>query len=138
MVEQFIVLGVSLYLSFGAFYFCRQSSAYYDTLRWNAFLRIRSDFVCWLFISPAVKARIGISKGRLVYVAPQDEHKMTVLGLLSHLIVDSLAIRYIFVSVQYRLFQMQTFDAVQKVELYLVIAAMTTAITSTINQSKVG
>ena len=63
---------------------------------------------------------------------------MTVLGLLSHLIVDSLAIRYIFVSVQYRLFQMQTFDAVQKVELYLVIVAMTTAITSTINQSKVG
>ena len=63
---------------------------------------------------------------------------MTVLGLLSHLIVDSLAIRYIFVSVQYRLFQMQTFDAVQKVALYLVIAAMTTAITSTINQSRVG
>ena len=138
MAERFIVIGGSLFFSFGAFYFCRQSCAYYDTLRWNAFLRIRSDFVCWLFISPAVKARNGISKGRLVYVAPQDEHKMTVLGLLSHLIVDSLAIRYIFVSVQYRLFQMQTFDAVQKVALYLVIAAMTTAITSTINQSRVG
>ena len=95
MAERFIVIGGSLFFSFGAFYFCRQSCAYYDTLRWNAFLRIRSDFVCWLFISPAIKARNGINRGHLVYVAPQDEHKITALGLLSHLIVDSLAIRYI-------------------------------------------
>ena len=138
MAERFIVIGGSLFFSFGAFYFCRQSCAYYDTLRWNAFLRIRSDFVCWLFISPAVKARNGINRGRLLYAAPQDEHKITVLGLLSHLIVDSLAIRYIFVSVQYGLFQMQPFDAVQKAAVYLVLAAMTAAIASTINQSKVG
>ena len=81
MAEQFIVIGGSLFFSFGAFYFCRQSCAYYDTLRWNAFLRIRSDFVCWLFISPAIKARNGINRGHLVYVAPQDEHKITALGL---------------------------------------------------------
>lgn len=138
MAEQFIVIGGSLFFSFGAFYFCRQSSAYYYSLRWDAFLRIRSNFVCWLFISPAIKARKGINRGRLVYVAPQDEHKMTCLGLLSHLIVDSLAIRYIFVSIQYEIFQMKSLAAVQKALVYLVLAAMTVAITSTINQSKVG
>ena len=94
--------------------------------------------MCWLFISQAIKARKGMNSGRLVYVAPQDEHKITVLGLLSHLIVDSLAIRYIFVSVQYGLFQMQSFSAVQKALLHLALAAMTAAIASTINQSKVG
>lgn len=138
MVELFIVIGGSLFLSFGAFYFCRQSSAYYYSLRWDAFLRMRSNFVCWLFISPAIKARKGMNRGRLVYVAPQDEHKMTILGLLSHLIVDSLAIRYIFVSIQYELFQTQSLDAVQKAAVYLVLAAMSAAIASTINQSKVG
>ena len=76
MVERFIVIGGSLFLFFGAFYFCRQSSAYYYSLRWDAFLRIRSNFACWLFISPAIKARRGINRGRLVYVAPQDEHKI--------------------------------------------------------------
>lgn len=79
-----------------------------------------------------------MNSGRLVYVAPQDEHKITVLGLLSHLIVDSLAIRYILVSVQYGLFQMQSFSTVQKALLHLALAAMTAAIASTINQSKVG
>lgn len=69
---------------------------------------------------------------------PAEPVVMIVLGLLSHLIVDSLAIRYIFVSVQYGLFQMQSFDAVQKALLHLVLAAMTAAIASTINQSKVG
>ena len=138
MVERFVVIGGSLFLSFVAFYFCRQSSAYYYSLRWDAFLRIRSNFVCWFFISPAIKARKGVNRGRLVYVAPQDEHKMTVLGLLSHLIADSLAIRYIVVSIQYGLFQMQSFDVVQKASVYLVLAAMTAAIASTINQSKVG
>ena len=138
MAERFIVIGGSLFFSFGAFYFCRQSSSYYDTLRWTAFLRIRNSFLCWLFISQAIKARKGVNSGRLVYVSPQDEHKITVLGLLSHLIVDSLAIRYIFVSVQYGLFQMQSFSTVQKALLYLELAAMTAAIASTINQSKVG
>ena len=138
IVEQFIVLGAFFIFPLEYSIFCRQSSAYYDTLRWHAFLRIRSDFVCWLFISPAIKARNGINRGHLVYVAPQDEHTITALGLLSHLIVDSLAIRYIFVSVQYGLFQMQPFDAVQKAAVYLVLAAMTAAIASTINQSKVG
>lgn len=138
MVERFIQIGISLFLSFVAFYFCRQSSAYYYSLRWDAFLQIRSNFVCWLFISPAIKARKGVNRGRLVYVAPQDEHKMTVLGLLSHLIVDSLAIRYIFVSIQYGLFQIQSFDVVQKASVYLLLVAMSAAIVSTINQSKVG
>ena len=138
MVERFIVIGVSLFLPFVAFYFCRQSSAYYYSLRWDAFLRIRSDFVCWLFISPAIKARKGINRGRLVYVAPQDEHKMTILGLLSHLIVDSLTVRYIFVSIQEELFQTQSPDVVQKATVYLLFAAMSAAIASTINQSKVG
>ena len=138
MVERFIEIGISLFLSFVAFYFCRQSSAYYYSLRWDAFLRVRSNFVCWLFISRAIKARKGINRGRLVYVAPQDEHKMTVLGLLSHLIVDSLAIRYIFVSIQYGLFQIQSFDVVQKASVYLLLVAMSAAIASTINQSKVG
>ena len=63
---------------------------------------------------------------------------MTVLGLLSHLIVDSLAIRYIFVSIQYGLFQIQSFDVVQKASVYLLLVAMSAAIASTINQSKVG
>lgn len=138
MAERFIVICGSLFLPFGAFYFCRQCSAYYYSLRWDAFLRIRSNFVCWFFISPAIKARKGINRGRLVYVAPQDEHKMTILGLLSHLIVDSLAIRYIFVTIQYELFQIQSFDTVQRATVYLVLAAMSTAIASTINQSKVG
>ena len=137
MVERFIEIGISLFLSFVAFYFCRQSSAYYYSLRWDAFLQIRSNFVCWLFISPAIKARKGVNRGRLVYVAPQDEHKMTILGLLSHLIVDGLAIRYIFVSIQYELFQTQSFEAVQKATVYLLFAAMSAAIASTINQSKV-
>ena len=138
MVERFIVIGGSLFFSFGAFYFCRQSSAYYYSLRWDAFLRIQSNFACWLFISPAIKARKGINRGRLVYVAPQDEHKMTILGLLSHLIVDSLAIRYIFVSIQDELFQTQSPDVVQKATVYLLFAAMSAAIAGTINQSKVG
>ena len=138
MVERFIVIGGSLFLPFVAFYCCRQSSAYYYSLRWDAFLRIRSNFACWLFISPAIKARKGVNRGRLVYVAPQDEHKMTILGLLSHLIVDGSAIRYIFVSVQYELFQTQSLDAVQKATVYLLFAAMSAAIASTINQSKVG
>ena len=138
MAERFIVIAGSLFLPFGAFYFCRQSSAYYDSLRWNAFLRIRSNFVCWLLISQAIKARKGINRGPLVYVAPQDEHKMTCLGLLSHLIVDSLAIRYIFVSIQDELFQTQSPDVVQKATVYLLFAAMSAAIASTINQSKVG
>ena len=87
-----------------------------------------------LFIARSIKGK----NGRLVYVAPQDEHKMTCLGLLSHLIVDSLAIRYIFISIQYEIFQMKSLAAVQKALVYLVFAAMTVAITSTINQSKVG
>ena len=138
MVERFIVIGGSLFLSLGAFYLCRQSSAYYYSLRWDAFLRIRSNFVCWLLISPAIKARKGINRGRLVYVAPQDEHKMTILGLFSHLIVDSLAIRYIFVSIQYELFQAQSCDAIKKSTVYLVFAAISAAIASTLNQTKVG
>ncbi len=102
MAERFIVIGGSLFFSFGAFYFCRQSSSYYDTLRWTAFLRIRNSFLCWLFISQAIKARKGVNSGRLVYVAPQDEHKITVLGLLSHLIVDSLAVPLAFAALSHK------------------------------------
>lgn len=134
MTEGLINIGLDLFVVFVAFYFCRQSSVYYDTLRWTAHIKIRSNLICWLFISQVIKGR----NGRLVYVAPQDEHKMTCIGLLSHLIVDSLAVRFLYVSIQYYFFQVdQPFYVVQRAFIYLMCTAMSSALISTVNQYKV-
>lgn len=134
MDKWYLLLAGSLFISLGAFYLCRQNSAYYDELRWGAFFPIKSPFLCRLLISPSIKGK----NGRLVPVAPRNEQKITCLGLLSHLVSGSLAVQCLLVTLQYGLFQTKHFDSVQKAMASLAIAAMAFAVLGTINQSKVG
>ena len=60
MAEQFIVIGGSLFFSFGAVYFCKLSSVYYDDLRCKAFIRIRSNLICCFLLRDLLRERTAV------------------------------------------------------------------------------
>lgn len=135
MAMRYFVIGFSLLCSLGAFILCRQSSSYFDKSRVRAFIKIKSDLICFIFISQSIKAWHG---GHPVQVAPQNEHKISLIGLLAHLIAGSLCIRLIYLSIQYGVFSKVTaLDPFWNTVDYLAIILCIVGGMTAFNNSKV-
>lgn len=95
-----LIICSMLPLLFG-FLICRYASSFYSSLRWSKFVTVKNTLLHDLLVASSRKSN---KTGRLVSVAYTDCNKMTLLGLVAHLLLDSAGIFVFYFCIRERIF----------------------------------
>lgn len=124
----------SLALCVACFCLSRSCSLFFDNAKCKIAVPIRNEVLQQILIAKEIKTW---KSGRLVMCEPKNESKMSLVGLLAHISIDTMCIRLLIVTFLYTFMGNGTLDMVDDALSTLIVIAFIFAIISTVNNSKV-